>query len=265
MQQRIHSRIYEGRVYHGRLQPHAHRFSYRLFMMYLDLAELPGLFDRFWLWSARRPALAWFKRSDHMGDIAERLGHSVRLEVEAQTGRYPTGPVRLLTHLRYFGYCMNPVSFYYCWIEADDGLEAIVAEINNTPWGERHCYVLDCMRQNTDSGKEKRDRFLFQFAKAFHVSPFMPMQQDYAWRFNMPGNDLHIEMENLEQGRRVFRASMQLHAKAINHYQLARTLLCYPLMTGKVIAAIYWQALRLALKRIPFFEHPKNSIDQSKL
>ncbi len=172
--------------------------------------------------------------------------------------------MRLLTHLRYFGYCMNPVSFYYCWNESDDALEAIVAEINNTPWGERHCYVLDCALQHPHSAGD-RELFSFQFAKAFHVSPFMPMQQDYAWRFNTPGDDLCVEMENLEQGRRVFRASMQLHEKAINHYQLARALLCYPLMTGKVIAAIYWQALRLALKRTPFFEHPKNSLDQSKL
>lgn len=265
MQKPVHSRIYEGRVYHQRLQPHKHRFNYRLFMMYLDLAELPALFDRYWLWSARRPALARFKRCDHLGGPADTLDRAVRLQVKKQIGRYPAGPVRLLTHLRYFGYCMNPVSFYYCWNETDDALEAIVAEVNNTPWGERHCYVMDCTRQSPGDRADDDSLFVFRFAKAFHVSPFMSMEQDYAWRFNAPAQSLYIAMENFEHGERVFKAGMRLHESAINRCQLARVLFRYPLMTGKIVGAIYWQALRLWFKRTPFFDHPKHSLDQGKL
>ena len=138
----MHSRIYKGWVEHRRHAPRQNRFRYPLFMMYIDLAELPGLFDRTPGWSARRPALAWFRRSDYLAPHAQPLDQAVRDLVEARTGARPAGPIRLLTHLRYFGYCMNPVSFYYCFDEAGDTLQTIVAEITNTPWGERHQYVL---------------------------------------------------------------------------------------------------------------------------
>ena len=136
------SAIYEGTVRHRRRRPRLHAFTYRVFLMYLDLDDLDDVFQGRWLWSTQRPALARFRREDHVGDPSVPLDEAVRDLVAARTGHRPAGPVRLLTHLRYFGYVMNPVSFYYCFAADGAGLEAIVAEVNNTPWGEQHCYVL---------------------------------------------------------------------------------------------------------------------------
>ena len=156
-------------------------------MLYLDLAELDAVFARRWLWSTRRPALAWLRRADHLGDpraAARRRGARSR-RGRAPAAR-PAGPIRMLTHLRYFGHCFNPVSFYYCFDAAGARVESIVAEVNNTPWGERHCYVLPTPQQ-LDAGKH---RALSQFDKAFHVSPFMPMELAYDWGFERrPASD----------------------------------------------------------------------------
>ncbi len=243
--------IYAGRVRHRRFAPVPHTFRYRLFMMYLDLAELPELFRRRWLWSSDRFALAQFRRSDHLGDPSVPLDQAVRDLVAQRTGTRPAGPIRLLTHLRYFGYCFNPVSFYFCFDAADARLETIVAEVNNTPWGERHCYVLT---DSMNMGREHNKRYRFE--KAFHVSPFMEMDLGYDWRFTMPGERLAVHMENEKDGRRLFDATLALERTEIDGGSLARALLTYPLMTAKVVGAIYWQALRLWLKRCPVYIHP---------
>ena len=244
--------IYQGRVRHRRFTPAENGFSYSLFMLYLDLSELPALFDRHWLLSARRFNLAWFRRADHLGDLAVPLATAVRDLVQAETGRRPAGPIRLLTHLRYFGYGFNPVIFYYCFDEQDQRVETIVAEVNNTPWGERHCYVLD-ERLNEGHGRNKR----YRFDKRFHVSPFMEMALDYDWRFNTPADRLAVHMANLKNGARLFDATLTLERKALGAPVLARTLAIHPFMTGKVIAMIYWQALKLWWKRAPLHTHPR--------
>jgi DUF1365 family protein len=110
----MHSALYIGQVKHRRQAPRVHEFRYPLFMAYLDLAELEQVFARRWFWSIDRANLASFRRSDHLGDPALPLADAVRELVAERTGVRPRGPIRLLTHLRYFGYCFNPVSFYYC-------------------------------------------------------------------------------------------------------------------------------------------------------
>ena len=254
----MNSRIYTGRIMHHRLRPRPHRFSYRLFMLYLDLDELPGLFDHFHGWSARGPAPAWFRRADHYRRGGADLAAAIRSLVEEKTGLRPGGPIALLTHLRYFGYVMNPVSFYYCRDNSGANIEAIVAEVHNTPWGERHCYVLD--GPVAPGGLRS-----FALDKAFHVSPFMGMRQNYVWSFNNPAERLHVCMRSFEQGRPLFSAGLRLKARPITQPGLNRMLLGYPLMTVRVIGAIYWQALWLWLKKTPFHAHPKHAAKQGAL
>lgn len=242
--------LYEGRLRHRRFGPVPNEFTYPIYYVYLDLAELDTVFAGRWLWSTRRAAPAWFRRADFLGDPAVDLDRAVRDRVEEALGRgrRPEGPIRLLAHLRYFGYSMNPVSFYFCFDRSGSGIQYIVAEINNTPWNERHSYVLD-------AGVSPGLRF--EFDKEFHVSPFMPMAQRYRWRFNEPGQGaLSIHMENFEGAERLFDATLTLERTPITGRSLARVLIMYPLMTVKVVAAIYWQALKLWRKGAPFHAHP---------
>ncbi|HEX8777037.1 MAG TPA: DUF1365 family protein, partial [Rhodanobacter sp.] len=142
MNDALRSAVYEGTVWHRRTTPHPHAFSYRMAQLYLDLDELDRVFANRWLWSNGRRNLAEFRRSDYLGPAEMPLADAVRLRVQQAVGRRPAGPIRLLTHLRYGGIVFNPVSFYYCYGEDGDTLECIVAEITNTPWHERHAYVL---------------------------------------------------------------------------------------------------------------------------
>lgn len=248
----MNSCIYTGTVRHRRYSPVPHAFTYRLFMMCLDLGELPTIFQQRWLWSVDRPNVASFRRSDHVGDPATPLDHFIRALVAERTGQTPAGPIRLLTHCRYFGYVFNPVSFYFCYDAAGKHVDTIVAEITNTPWGERHCYVLGA-KDNRAQGARKR----YQLDKVFHISPFIGMDVAYDWRFTEPAAQLAIHMENLREGQPFFDATMVLTRKEISGTALAQVLLQYPLMTATVIGAIHWQALRLWMKGVPFHSHPK--------
>lgn len=247
----MHSRLYVGQVRHRRFQPRPHAFRYGLFMVYLDLDELPGFFARHWYTSIDRLNIVSFWRKHHLGSAQSDLATAVRELVYTQTGQRPRGPIRLLTHLSYFGYRFNPVSFYYCFDESGEQLDYIVSEVNNTPWGEQYCYVHKVTNRNSAANR-------FEFKKAFHVSPFMPMAIDYDWRFRHPGEKLNIHMINKQAGNVIFDATLQLRQQPLTSAALALNLLRFPFITVKVIAAIYYQALRLWLKRIPFHTHPVN-------
>jgi hypothetical protein len=229
-------------------------------MMYVDLEELPTAFEDRWFWSVERTNLASFSRADHVGDPSLPLDESIRQLVQERTGSRPAGPIRLLTHFRYFGYVFNPVSFYFCYDESDRHVETIVAEITNTPWGERHCYVLGA-KHNCTQGSRKR----YHLDKAFHISPFMDMDLVYDWRFTEPTSQLAIHMENLRDGRPFFDATMKLERRELSSTSLARVLLQYPLMTAKVIGAIHWQALKLWAKGVPFHPHPSKRKESSSI
>ncbi len=256
------SALYFGQVRHRRLEPHPHRFTYPLFMVYLDLAELDEVFRGRLFWSTRRPAVAWFRRADYLGDASRPLHVEVRDTVEASGLPRPTGPVRMLTHLRYLGYVQNPVTFYYCFAPTGDAVEAVVAEVTNTPWGERHAYVVGreavappADRADPEAGRGEPVRF----PKAFHVSPFMPMDQEYRWAFTAPDVALDVHMENFRVGRKVFDATLTLERREISGRSLAGALVRHPWMTARVASGIYAQALRLWLKRTPFFSHPSHA------
>ncbi|MEO5565302.1 MAG: DUF1365 domain-containing protein [Luteimonas sp.] len=250
------SAIYEGKVRHRRHAPREHAFNYRMAQLYLDLSELDKVFAKHWLWSRGRPNLAEFRRSDYLGPVELPLDEAVRARVAAATGKRPRGPIRLLTHLRYGGFVFNPVSFYYCYAEDGVTLEVVLAEITNTPWGERHAYVLP-----TALASHHGRALAWDFDKAFHVSPFIAMDRRYAWRFTPPGEDLLVHMDVFSASTREFDATLSLRRRPLNGRSLARVLWRYPLMTAQVMGAIHWQALRLWLKRTPIHTHSSNPGD----
>jgi len=245
-----HSCVYEGVIAHRRLDPVHHEFRYRIALMYLDLSELPEVFDGHRLWSARGPAVARFQRSDYLGDPAVPLDEAVRALVAQRTGTRPVGPIRLLTQLRYFGHCFNPVSFYYCFDPAGEHVRTVVAEVTNTPWGERHAYVL--ARDDSDHGRVMEDRF----EKTFHVSPFMGMDHSYDWRLVEPGRELLVHIDSTRGGRKAFDATLTLERRELNARTLRRVLWRQPASTMTVAARIYLNAVKLRLKGAPYFPHP---------
>ena len=253
----MRSALYTGRVSHCRREPRRHEFSYATSMLWLDLAELDTVFERRWLWSTDRANLACYRRQDYLGDPRVPLDQAVRDCVAATAGSRPAGPIRLLTQLRLYGLSFNPVSFYYCYDSLDRHVEAIVAEITNTPWRERHRYVV-----MAGSDQPPRGALRGQFDKSFHVSPFMPMELQYEWAFTEPGDALGIVMLNRRLGRTVFSASLQLTRAPITGPRLAALLLNVPASGLGVLARIYWQALRLWARRTPHFEHPETAARQ---
>jgi DUF1365 family protein len=250
------SAVYEGWVRHRRFEPVEHAFRYRLFLMYLDLGELPGVLDPYPLWSARRPAPARFRREDFMGEPERPLDECARDAVEAATDSRPAGPVRLLAGLRYLGHCFNPVSFYYCFDSGGRRVEAVVADVENIPWGERHPYVLA-------RGKRVGPVLSDELDKALHVSPLMGMDQTYAFRADEPGERLAVHIESRpaagdgEHGGRSFDATLSLRRRELSRPLLTRMLVRYPAMSLQVVAKIYAQSLRLKLKGARYFPHPE--------
>jgi uncharacterized protein len=241
---RTASCIYEGTVRHRRRQP-PHSFERRLALFYLDLDELPRLLGGRLL--ARRPGPLRFRRRDYLGDRDVPLQRAVRDAVEAQMGLRPDGPIRLLTQVRSFGHSFNPVSFYYCF-DAAGRVQAVIAEVTNTPWGERHAYVLDGAGQDVE------------FDKALHVSPFMGMQQRYTARAGTPGERLAIHVESRRRdGENAFDATLTLRRRELTRRSAARVAARYPFANVRVLALIYLHALRLKLAGAPVYRHPEES------
>jgi uncharacterized protein len=198
-------------------------------MAYVDLDAVPGRVGPAWLWSARRPALVRFRPADYLDAGA----------VRALVGG--DGPVRLLANLRCLGQLFNPVSFYYCFDRGDE-LRAVVAEVTNTPWGERHAYVL---RADDGAVHERVD-------KAFHVSPFMAMDHEYELWMTAPGSALDVRIVSRRDGAVQFDATLRLQRRPLS----ARALAGVPAPTLAVVARIYANALRLKLKGAPYHPHP---------
>lgn len=254
----MESCLYEGFVRHVRYEPVRHAFRYRLAFLYLDLAELPTVFAGSRLFANEASAPASFRRADHFGDPAVPLDVAVRELVSERCGRRPDGPIRLLTLPRVLGHAFNPISLYFCFERGGTELAVVVAEVTNTPWRERHCYVLPVTRP------ARADSVLrFRSDKVLHVSPFLAMDFEYLWRIGLPGEKLAVSIANVRDGRRVFAASLALERRALDPAGLRRGLTRQLLVPARVLAAIHWQALRLALRGAPFHAHPATDSSDS--
>jgi uncharacterized protein len=249
----LRSCLYQGYVQHRRLSPAEHIFRYGLYMMYLDLEELPVLLEGQYGLHQARFSPASFCRSDHLGDPCIPLADAVRGLVEDRTGWRSVGPIRLLTLLRNWGHYFSPLNLYYCFDQAGQKVEAIVAEVTNTPWHERHWYVL---WHGNRIGEPSQLRF--RHPKGFHVSPFMNLDMIYEWHLHQPGDQLGVAMVNSRGDERLFDVSLVLKRRELSRWSVLRTLASHPWMTGRVIQAIYWQAFRLWWKKCPYYPHPSS-------
>lgn len=252
---KMFSKIYTGWITHQRFSPKKHGFRYHAFMMYLDLDELNLVFKNNYLWSYLKPNIAYFKRADYYGDPQKNLKNEISDLLQKATGKPALGAVRLLTNMRYFGHCFNPVSFYYCF-NPDETLQAIVTHITNTPWGEDYAYVHDFCHFKTVKSTKNGVLTSFKLDKQFHVSPFMPMDIEYDWAFKLEGTQLLVHMKNIKDNTEIFNATLSLKAQEISPKALNYLLIQHPLMTIKVVLGIYWNALLLWLKHVPFYSHP---------
>ena len=247
----LQSYLYEGMLSHRRFYPREHAFQYRLYMAYLDLDEFDGVHSNEWI---RRERFTWssFLRSDHFGNPAERLAESIKKLVRSETGNLLDGPIRLLTQLRTWGYYFSPLNMYYCFKADGTTLGAIVAEVSNTPWKERHLYVLWEGNQLPSS-----DTLKYKHPKGFHVSPFMSMDHIYHWSIEVPCERLRIGIRSTQQDQLLFHAGLVLQRQALNRATLRRMQIRYPLLTLQIVTAIYHQAFRLWKKKLPYYPHPK--------
>jgi DUF1365 family protein len=176
------------------------------------------------------------------------LDAAVRDRVAELTGSPPAGPIRLLTQLRSFGLCFNPVSFYYCLDAAGEHVDSVLAEVTNTPWGERHAYVLNRAGEGVITGS---------FTKELHVSPFMGMDHVYEARATEPAATLSVHIASLRGGETAFDATLGLERRELTRSAVARLGVRYPFATARTLALIYGHAIGLKLAGARVHPHPQ--------
>lgn len=239
--------LYRGTIRHRRFTPVSHEFSYRITLPLLDLATVDRELSVPGLLGTGRPALGWFRRGDYAGDPETSLDRTIRDTVEQRTGWRPDGRIQVLTHLRYWGFVMNPISIFYCH-DATGALRHLVLQVTNTPWREKTLYVLTVSRTLS--------KHVHRFAKEMHVSPFNPMDMEYLCRFREPSGRLFFHLENHGRGGVETDATLVLERMPMTRPRLLGLVLRQPAMTVKTGFAIYWQALRLWIKGAPVYDHP---------
>jgi DUF1365 family protein len=243
-----------GTLRHRRFRPKPHDFTYPLFQVFLDVDRIPELMRVSPLTSYNRWNVASFDDRDHFGDPRQPLRERLAEDASRAGLRLPDGPVFLLTHLRYLGYCFNPVSFFYCY-DRRGRLELLLAEVNNT-FGDSENYWLSPANE-WPAGAMRR----YRCPKRMHVSPFMPMELDYTFVFSPPDSRrLFVHMNTIENGQPNFDATLRLTCQPWSARALHRALARFPWMTAKVITAIHWQALRLWSKGLRFYPSPARGV-----
>ncbi len=251
----VHSAIYDGWIRHRRFHDKPHEFRYEHGLLYLDIDEIPAVFSSAWFTGHERRAPVSWRRKYFLHPLEMTLRDAVNHHLNLNGLPQASGAIRVLSSPTLLGLCFNPVSFYYCFDAHGSRVEYILAEINNTPWDERHTYVIDA-RNAAHAGRE--DLFRTRFAKIFHVSPFHPMTHDYTWTMTSPGEALRIHMDNHEAGEKRFDATLVMERKPLDRANLARYAFRRWPTSWHTLAGIYWQAARLYLKGATFYDHPRS-------
>lgn len=243
--------LYTGRLRHRRHRPRPHAFTYDLFMAFLDIDRLDTLMQVSPFTSRNHFNWAAFDDRDHLGDPALALRERLRLDGARAGHVLPAGPIYLLTHLRYLGYGFNPIAFYFC-CDASGQVDTVVGEVHNT-FGEQCTYWLPPSARDASG----RGTFRFRTPKTMHVSPFMGMDVEYRWTVGVPGGGLGLKIESWDAAGLLFDAAISLRRREWTAANRCRALFLHPLATMQVFAKIYWQALRLWLKKVPYVPHPR--------
>lgn len=240
------SALMVGRVRHRRFTPVTHALDYPLFMPCIDLDDWPVLQTRVWGLGERWWHWARFRRGDYLG--TGDLKTAVQDKVFELTGEQIGGRVQAVVHLRYLGLYFSPVNFYYLY-DQQGVWRYLLAEVSNTPWNERHYYAIPAER-----GEQGLN---WTHDKAFHVSPFNPVEQVYQWKLKPLTDALMVHLE-CHRNQKEFDATLALKAQPFTSRGLIRLLIRTPIMTVKVLTGIYWHALKLWVKGAPFYSHPKS-------
>ena len=248
--------IYEGTIRHRRFTPFNRSFKYNTFMTFFDVSTIDSIFKKSFLWNINKFGLVSYYRKDYHGDIHLSLEDAVRKTVKNKTGIDTYGPIRVLTHLRYFGYCFNPVTFYYIYNKDDSDVELIMAEVTNTPWNERHSYFI--LNKSNKLFRQK-------LKKEFHVSPFWDMDHDYEWFFSTPQDNISVNMINYKNHKKIFDATLNLKkVKKLTFRNLLLYTFRFPFITLGVFLKIHFQAFILLVKGATFYNHPKYNSNKNE-
>jgi len=243
------SALFVGRIRHARHAVRRHAFAYPTYHLLLDLDELPALDRTLRGFGHNRPSLTSFQDRDHLGAVDAPVRLKLGRWLERQGERLPDGPVLLLTSLRVLGYVFNPVSFFYC-LDAGGTLQLVVAEVNNT-FGESHGYLLRDLRPAGEG------LYRAAAAKVFHVSPFFPVEGEYTFTLSLPADSLRVVIDYRRHGEPQLTATLDERRRPLTSATLAGVLLRHPHVTARTIMLIHWQALRLWLKRVPWYPKPE--------
>jgi DUF1365 family protein len=253
------SALYEGTVWHDRREPTRHRFNRPWSAPLIDLRELDEVMARSRLWSTHFGPV-WFRRADYHGDPAVPLTVAVADTVHRKLGRRPSTHIELLAQVRTFGWCANPIAVYWCYDEAD-ALDAVMLEVTNTPWHERHTYVLD----RHDAVVSPDGTQSWSFDKAMHVSPFLAMDYRYDLTLTRANGALRLRLD--VRGRDpighqgvgsdgiALSAGIEAVALPLDAAHMRADLWRHPLQPLTVSAGIYAHAARLWRKRVPVHPH----------